>query len=350
MASLSGPPRVASTDAAQLTPRQVLDVLRAAHRAPSIHNTQPWLFRVLPDGVEVLDDFRRALPASDPKGRDRVVSCGAAVRNAELSVARLGRRPQTILFPHGPEEQTVAGVIAGVAEPVSDHTEDLYRAIWERRTHRRIFMASTETDDVPPAVVSAVTGTHVRLAIVPAPLRTRFAQLVWDAAQQQVVDDERRAELLRWTRRQTADDGVPARSHGNAPFPVDSLLVRTLPPEPSAPPWMMESLASGPVVVLLTEGDDRPDWLSAGIALESVLLATTAAGLVTSFLNQVVQQEAYRSSVVKLLGEVGYPQVVLRIGQPLVDVPVTPRRPLTDVTLGWPLPPLDAAPAGQLST
>jgi len=113
---------------------------------------------------------------------------------------------------------------------------------------------------------------------------------------------------------------------------------------------MMESLASGPVVVLLTEGDDRPDWLSAGIALESVLLATTAAGLVTSFLNQVVQQEAYRSSVVKLLGEVGYPQVVLRIGQPLVDVPVTPRRPLTDVTLGWPLPPLDAAPAGQLST
>ena len=70
--------------AARLTNQEVLDVLRAAHRAPSIHNTQPWLLRPLPEGVEVQEDVARALAASDPQGRDRLVSCGAAVLNATL--------------------------------------------------------------------------------------------------------------------------------------------------------------------------------------------------------------------------------------------------------------------------
>jgi nitroreductase len=329
----------ASGVSVRLTALEILDVLRAAHRAPSVHNTQPWLFRPLPDGVEVLEDVERALPASDPHGRDRLVSCGAAVRNAEIALARLGWRPSAVLFPAGSQDHLVARVVAGPAQPVTAESEDLYRAIWERRTHRRIFMAGAQEEDVPPLVHRAAKGVpEVRLVTLPAHRRARFAELLWEAAQQQVADEERRAEILRWTKAPAAGDGIPARSLGNAPFPVDSLLVRTLPPEDSAPPWITESLASGPVVVLLTDGDDRPDWVRAGLALESVLLAGTAAGLVASFLNQVVQQEACRPTLTALLGEVGHPQVVLRIGQPLVDVPLTPRRPLIDVTLGWPQP------------
>lgn len=321
----------------RLTALEVLDVLRAAHRAPSIHNTQPWLFRPLPDGVEVLEDLGRALPASDPRGRDRLVSCGAAVRNAEIALARLGWRPQTELFPAGPADHLVARVLAGPAEPVTAEAEDRYRAIWERRTHRRIFMAGAEGDDVPPSVHGAIQEiAGVRMVTMPAHRRARFAELLWEAAQEQVADEERRAEIRRWTKTPPAGDGIPARSLGNAPFPVDSLLVRTLRQKDSAPAWITESLASGPVVVLLTDGDDRTDWLRTGRALESVLLAATAAGLVASFINQVVQQESFRPALAAMLGEPGHPQVVLRIGQPLVDVPPTPRRPLTEVTVGWP--------------
>jgi len=325
--------------AARLTNQEVLDVLRAAHRAPSIHNTQPWLLRPLPDGVEVQEDVARALPASDPHGRDRVVSCGAAVRNAEVTLARLGWRPQTALFPAGSQDHLLARVVAGPEQPVTGDAEDLYRAIWERHTHRRIFMAGGEEEDVPPSFHHAVRGIEgVRLVTLPAHRRARFAELLWEAAQQQVADEERRAEILRWTKAPAAGDGIPARSMGNAPFPIDSLLVHTLRHDQSAPPWITTSLASGPVVALLTDGDDRPDWLRAGLALESLLLAATVAGLVASFLNQVVQQEDARPALAAMLGDAGHPQVVLRIGQPLVDVPLTPRRPLTDVTLGWPQP------------
>jgi hypothetical protein len=44
-----------------------------------------------------------------------------------------------------------------------------------------------------------------------------------------------------------------------------------------------------------------------------------------------MQQESYRQELAALLDQTGYPQVVLRIGQPLVTVPATPRRPLMDV-------------------
>jgi Nitroreductase family len=320
-----------------LTSQQVLDVLRAAHRAPSIHNTQPWLLRPLADGIEVLEDDRRALPGSDPYGRDRLISCGAAVRNAEVAIARLGRAPETTLMPDGPDGATIARVTGGPAAAVTTDLEAQHRAIWDRRTHRRIFMATSGADDVPPSVHRAVVGTGVRLELLPAHRRGRFGQLLWEAAQRQVEDDAWRAELLQWTRHDTtAADGVPARSHGNAPFPVDGLLIRSLPPGQSPPPWLTESLASGPVVVLVTDADARGDWVRAGLALEGVLLAATVEGLVASFLNQVVQQDSCRPRLVELLGVEGHPQAVLRVGEPLVDVPVTPRRPLTDVTLGWP--------------
>ncbi len=200
----------------KLTPRNVLDILAAAHRAPSIHNSQPWLLRALPDGVEVLEDVRRAVPASDPRGRDRLVSCGAAARNAQVALARRGWEPRTELFPRGPDDPSLARVTAGVPVRVSAETEELYRAIWERRTHRRIFMAGGQGDDVPPGVVYAVRGTGVRLAVVPPHRRARFAQLLWEAAQEQVADDERRAEIGRWTRGRpprTASRGAPTGTH-----------------------------------------------------------------------------------------------------------------------------------------
>jgi hypothetical protein len=62
-----------------------------------------------------------------------------------------------------------------------------------------------------------------------------------------------------------------------------------------------------------------------------VLLTATAAGLVASFLAPPLQQETYRQELTKLLDRTGYPQAVLRIGEPLVTVPATPRRPIMDV-------------------
>jgi nitroreductase len=56
-------------------------LLTAAAAAPSIHNTQPWRFRVAGDDlIEVHGDPDRMLWAADPHGRALHLSCGAARR------------------------------------------------------------------------------------------------------------------------------------------------------------------------------------------------------------------------------------------------------------------------------
>jgi nitroreductase len=314
--------------------QQVVDLARAAHQAPSIHNSQPWRLRARDSGLDLYEDTTRGLPGTDPHGRDRLISCGAALRNAEIAMARLGHVPITSLLPDGPDAALVATLAAGPARTPSPQVESLYRAISERRTHRRIYMASHSSDELLPVLAAAVAPFGARLAVLEPARRQRFARLVWSAAQQQTRDDDKRRELREWTRPDRTGDGIPARSQGNAPFPVDGLLTRTPPLTETPPAWVQEDLANGTIAVLFVPRDGRMDWLQAGRALENLLLTLTAEGLVASFLNQAVQQEEFRPGLAAVVDEAGAPQLVLRIGEPLVTVPRTPRRPLADVLDG----------------
>jgi nitroreductase len=314
-----------------LTRRQVLDLARAAHQAPSIHNTQPWRLRTLDDGLDVEEDPARGLTATDPLGRERLISCGAAARNAEVTLARLGYAPVTTLLPDGLAATRVASIHAGTARTPPPEVDVLYRAIWTRRTHRRIFLTPRSNDHLLPVADAAVTPFGAHVALLPASRRERFARLVWSAAQQQVRDEERRSELAEWTRPERTADGVPVRSQATAPFPVDGLLTRPRAVAEIAPSSVVEDLAHGTVAVLSIVRQGRLEWLQAGRALENLLLTLSGAGMVASFLNQAVQRDEFRTELAALVDEPGVPQVVLRIGEPLVTVPATPRRPLAEV-------------------
>ena len=63
----------------------------AAIRAPSLHNSQPWRFRLQKGVCEVLADHSRLLSASDPTGWATRIACGAATFNMRLAFAVLGR-------------------------------------------------------------------------------------------------------------------------------------------------------------------------------------------------------------------------------------------------------------------
>ena len=45
-------------------------IVELACRAPSVHNTQPWAWRVSSDRIDLYADWSRRLPASDPDGRN----------------------------------------------------------------------------------------------------------------------------------------------------------------------------------------------------------------------------------------------------------------------------------------
>jgi hypothetical protein len=71
-----------------------VDELRAREavfrRAPSAHNTQPWLLSYAADEVRIGIDPARSLPVSDPTGRDLELGLGAFVESCLIVAADAG--------------------------------------------------------------------------------------------------------------------------------------------------------------------------------------------------------------------------------------------------------------------
>jgi hypothetical protein len=85
------------------------------------------------------------------------------------------------------------------------------------------------------------------------------------------------------------------------------------------------------LAVLGTPNDTQEDWILAGQALARLLLHACRHNVQASFLNQPVQLPTLRPQLQGLLGNPGFPQVVMRLGYTDDRLPVTPRRPLHEV-------------------
>jgi nitroreductase len=317
----------------QITSATLDAVADAARLAPSIHNSQPWMFRRLDSGLGVLENQERSLPVVDPMGRDRLISCGAAVLNARVAMRAHGLVPAVSLLPEPAEPTLLALIRATGSHPVSAEDCALADAVPVRRTHRRVYRSHLVAEGDLLELRRAVVAEGARLNLADPAARRRLAHLLRRAVRGQAADPELRGEVERWVRRdagQRAVDGIPRESLGTSPFPVDSLVHAGHQGAPEAS-GVEEEMTRSTVLVISTRGDTRLDWLVAGLALERLLLVATSKGLVATFADQAIQDPELRSEVAEVMGIWGRPQVMLRIGRAVVEAPPTPRRPLADL-------------------
>ena len=117
-------------------------VIRAATRAPSSHNTQPWFFTFEDDVVSIYADRLRSLPANDPFDRELTFSCGSALFNLRARLAALGFEARPELLPEGPRSDLMAKIpLEAVATGEAEDEARPAASIEERRTTRGGFTA-----------------------------------------------------------------------------------------------------------------------------------------------------------------------------------------------------------------
>lgn len=114
---------------------QVGYLLSTAARAPSVHNTQPWRFRINPYDIELFADPRRKL-RSDPLGREMLVSCGAALLGLRLAIRSFGYQPVVTLLPDPQRLRLLARIKMVASVPMTDQEREMLYAIPHRHTHR----------------------------------------------------------------------------------------------------------------------------------------------------------------------------------------------------------------------
>jgi hypothetical protein len=316
-------------------PQQWIErLVRCAILAPSSHNTQPWQFRMSADTVEVWADRSRQLRVCDPEGRELVMSCGAALLNLRVACHRFSRESTITLLPDGEEPDLLAYAGCGQRRPCTPEDRRLFEALFRRRTCRAPFEPRAVPDDIVAGLVEAAEREGAYLVPIEDEARAEVGELIEQATREQFRDRRFRAELASWLRVSgRRADGIPGFSLGLGS--VSSRLA----------PWLLRGVdisgsqaardrqlaTSAPFLAVLISDRDSPiHWLRAGQALERVLLCATAEGLSASYLNSPVQVPAFREALARIAGQVGLPQVVLRVGYAGARRP-NPRRPLAEV-------------------
>ncbi len=315
-------------------------VLRAAGRAPSLHNIQPWRFRVQPDVIELHADPTRRLPATDPDDRELRLSCGAALFNLRVALQAAGVQPRvtSATGQHaGTRLDGNPGPLAeirraGPAAPSARLTR-LMDAISARRTNRRPFLEIPVTDADRAQLSSAVEAAGCRLVQLSDPRqREAVRRLMLQAHRTQRANPAIRAEFAAWIgRERTSADGVPAATAGLTPEEGDEWVLRDFgqgagPRRQPGKDYERDPL----VVVVCSYYDGSLAELQAGEAMQSLLLTATTLGLAASFMSQPIEVPEARAELRQLLGPGLAPQAIIRLGFGS-PVPASRRRPVSEL-------------------
>ena len=315
----------------QVDHRTVHSAVELATRAPSVHNSQPWRWRIADRSVHLYADRARRLPATDPDGRDWILSCGAALHHLRIALAASGIAASVRRIPNPSEPDHLAALQLHDRAPDACDIR-LATAITARRTDRRrygpwpvpeVFVEELmQRAAEQGALLETVTGPDARAFVIDS---------IRDAEQSQHHTLGYRVETALWSGQRAGDDGVPAANllrHGSTS--ATDLARRYS-------NGMVEQADTdrdhAQLMVLGSASDDTLSRLRVGEALSAVLLHATDLGLATCPLSQPLEVPAVRDALRdELLGGRMDPQLILRIGwAPRGEVlPATPRRLLSE--------------------
>ncbi|MFG1605175.1 Acg family FMN-binding oxidoreductase [Actinoplanes sp. NPDC049265] len=314
-----------------MTPYDQQDLRRAAEaaiRAPSLHNSQPWRFRLADGAIDVIADNERQLAVADSGGWAVRIACGAATFNAGLALAAAGTPATVALRPDRGSDVVARLTPAGPRRPGYPELE-LARAIGRRHSNRRPFWPDPVPPEARAALLAAARDQGVWMdLLVGMTALSGFAEIARSAERVLRRDFAYQAEMSSWIHADAAPDGVPVYAGGPVAEPHDLLPQRPYGTRGRAPGRDFEP---EPLVAILgTTGDHPADQIAAGQALQRVLLTATAAGLATSMISQPIEVPAARDQLRRSLRRTGTPQIAIRVGYGDPGR-LSPRRDLADV-------------------
>jgi nitroreductase len=318
-------------------PDSVYRLLEPVQRAPSVHNTQPWYFRIVADdridicatfgdGAELTMNGNGRLPLSPALRRELLISCGAALYNLRLAIRVTGHDLAVWLLPResGPLVLASVEIVTARTKRPTVTEQELYEAIPRRHTNRWPY---DDRHPVPPAILVAMQHSagreQGRLRVLNRRQARTWLRAAHDADREQRDGQGYQPDLAQWTNGDAS--GVPAAAFGppgtfgedNHPWrhlsrrrgysPIRDFRPRTDPStegtdEAEGPGKDDRGEVETPrferrpqLMVLSTDGDRPLDWLRAGQALQHTLLTATRYGVSASFLTQPLELHDARS-------------------------------------------------------
>jgi hypothetical protein len=332
--------------------------------AANPHNTQPWLFRLGEESIEIYADTSRHLGAMDPYLREMHIGLGCAIENMALAAPANGYALTLEAAPgsladlaerHGVMHAATLRLTrldAPLPAPL------LYEAIPRQHTNRYPYGRG---EALPPAWRDAVASLSVDPAIriflfEDGPERAAFDATMVASTEAIIGDAVMIGDSDRWVRGSAAEvetyrSGPTLDAAGLSPLILAlAKILPALPAGASHAAWLAQTrdrqIATAPVVGVIAVRDryDRPAALGAGRAWQHLHLASTLMGVAMQPLNQpmeMVDRERqigapplWERRVAALIASPDWqPTFSFRAGFSTRPAPQSPRRALNDTLM-----------------
>ncbi len=313
------------------------DTVELAIRAPSVHNTQPWRWQLGDRTVHLYADWDRQARATDPDGRDLIVSCGAALHHLRVALRASGWQTTVHRVPNPAYPAHLASIKLHRYAPTDDDVL-LSGTILRRRSDRRPLSSwPVPSSHIDRMIAAAAKAGALLVPVSDSVTRAKLIAAIAEAARQQENDPNYAMEIAAWSGRGPfATDGVLAASSPAEGSTRSSIAMRTF-PGGTLRPYLGDDGADEATVLLAlaTAGDDTVSRLRAGEAASAALLAATELGLATCPLSQALEVADTRQAVATdVLEDAAMPQLLIRVGWAPTTagrLPSSPRRSLAEV-------------------
>ena len=299
---------------------------RMSGLAPSIHNTQPWHWRIQQGHADLFADLTRHLPENDPDRRMLTISCGGALAHLLAALDADGYSADVQLFPSAADDTRLARVIVTDEHRISPEGVRRAQTLRVRQTDRRPLLEEPLPDGTLDLLRSAAARFGIGLDPLDRAQTIDLASATARAQHDQVTDASAHAELDAWSGRgrppfagvpdvnildQPAQTTVPSRDFGH---------VGTLP--------VADAHDNAATYAILYGMDDEPaSWLRAGEALSEMWLTATEHGIAVLPLSAAAEEPMTRQELRRILSGVGYPYLAVRLGLPDPAQSVPPHTP-----------------------
>ncbi len=297
----------------EIAAHALAEAAAAAGYAPSIHNTQPWRWRLTASTLELRLVPSRILPVTDPEGRLATLSCGVALHHARVALAAQGWHADVTRMPADGDPDVLARLRVERRAPVDPASTLHLRSIPFRHTDRRPVTGTAVGPAALAAITTAVQAQDTSLHTLRPDQVLELAAAADHAQRSEAADPAWHAELGYWTGvARPAGLGVP-----DAAIPVHATQT-TVPGRDFGHHGDLPISAghdrAATFVMLYGSTDEPISWLRAGEALSAGWLTATEHGVSVLPHSAPIEVIAARQAMRAMIASVGHPFLVLRLG------------------------------------
>lgn len=293
-------------------------MIEQAVKAPSGHNTQPWLFKINEASIEIHLNPDKLLPVVDSDNRELFITLGCTTEN--LCVAASCKGYESAVSTND------SGVITvNLTKQDSVKVNPLFEQIAVRQANRSVYNGNMIPDDIVNTLKYIGNDPNINVYFYKNGTQEfdSIANYVFRGNTIQMRDKAFKEELRNWMRynkkhQNMTNDGLSYAVFGAPDLPmfiVKPIMSKAINEKFQNKGDRKKIESSSHFVLFTTKDNTIEEWISLGRTLEHFLLKSTELGIIHAYLNQPNEIWDLSKEMVKALNIPNeYSTILLRVG------------------------------------